>query len=67
MFPDLILRTGSGRWTGSRVPAQGWISNFISSCHVETICLLSKLSEAKHHMETAIIEAFKAFQMILSE
>ena len=57
------------------------------SMHVETVCLLSKLSEAKNHIsvkvdmdemdltaagtpkekEEAIIEAFKAFQMIKQE
>ena len=42
MFLDAILRTGSGRWTGSRLLAQVWISSFISSYHVETVVQLSK-------------------------
>ena len=28
--------------------------NLISSCHVETVCLLSKLSEAKHHISVQV-------------
>ena len=54
MFLDTILRTGSSQWTSSRLPAQVWISSFISSCHVETVCLLSKLSEAKHHISVQV-------------
>ena len=41
MFLDAILRTGSNQWTSSRLLAQVWISSFISSCHVETVVLLS--------------------------
>ena len=29
-------------------------SNIISTCHVETVVLLSKLSEAKHHVEVKV-------------
>ena len=28
--------------------------NLISSCHVETVCLLSKLSEAKNHISVKV-------------
>ena len=41
MFLDAILRTGSNQWTSSRLLAQVWISSFIFSCHVETVCLLT--------------------------
>ena len=27
---------------------------FISSCHVETVCLLSKLSETRHHISVQV-------------
>lgn len=28
--------------------------NLISSCHVETVCLLSKLSEVKNHISVKV-------------
>ena len=28
--------------------------NPVSSCHVETVCVLSKLSEAKHHISVHV-------------
>ena len=71
-----------------RTPKNGWFDiHSVFATHVETVCLLSKLSEAKNHIsvkvdmdemdltaaetpkekEEAIIEAFKAFQMIKQE
>ena len=41
MFLAAILRTGRSHWTSSRLLAQVWISCFFSSCHVETVSLLT--------------------------
>lgn len=41
MFPEPKERTGMRPWTCFREQARGMIIYFISSCHVETVVLLT--------------------------
>ena len=42
------------KWLGSRVFTGACDVLTINSCHVETVCLLSKLHEAKHHVSVKL-------------
>ena len=88
-FNDNLILSLKSMWICSHIRTQLLDILGVDSFHVETVCLLSKLSEAKNHIsvkvdmdemdvtaaesrspetpeekEEAIIEAFKAFQMI---
>lgn len=41
MFPEAKVRTGSSQWTCFPEPTRSMTINLISSCHVETVCLLT--------------------------
>ena len=53
-IPRVKAQTGRFWWIGFVKQARVWISGFVDSCHVETVCALSKLSEAKHHISVKV-------------
>ena len=52
--PSYVVNGGHVPDRNLDIRARGMIIYMDDSCHVETVCLLSKLSEAKHHIEVKV-------------